>query len=223
MMNSSISLNNYHWIRWKTNGCQCHWIGLRKMLQESPMFDGKNHGFLQIFNGQRKTNGQKTWKSPINHHEITIFPLEFSFQLRFPEAAQRPAANTSWARARTRRCGRRGTGRLCTWRPCRDRSRPWRLWKSYGSWVEMEMDGWFVKVYLIYNLIMGKTNMDLILVEIRDGFKAWMFPVGVNNHMAVGSLTSSRRRPSRSLPPIAQQRLRRWVMVMVPFLSLKCL
>jgi hypothetical protein len=60
-----------------------------------------------------------------------------------------------------------------------------------------------------------------------DGFKAWMFPVGVKNHMAaifgLGSLTSSRRRPSRSLPPIAQQRLRRWVMVMVPFLSLKCL
>jgi hypothetical protein len=27
-------------------GILCHWIGLRENLQESPIFNGKNHGFL---------------------------------------------------------------------------------------------------------------------------------------------------------------------------------
>jgi len=29
--------------------CCIQWIGLTEILQETPIFNGKNHGFLQIF------------------------------------------------------------------------------------------------------------------------------------------------------------------------------
>jgi len=41
------------------------WIGLRENLQETPIFNGKNHGFLQIF------PQSNDWILTMGHHQPT--------------------------------------------------------------------------------------------------------------------------------------------------------
>jgi hypothetical protein len=57
------------------------WIGLRKNLQETPIFNGKNHGFLQIFPQSNDWNignnpSQLTWHIDLayRHPPRTVDP-----------------------------------------------------------------------------------------------------------------------------------------------------
>ena len=64
------------------------WIGLRDNLQETSIFNGKNHGFLQIF---PQSNDWNLWKSPwmklLNSPNPTAgCPKAKIFRLRLGEA-----------------------------------------------------------------------------------------------------------------------------------------